>query len=336
MEPVSVIVLAYGEEPLLQRCVDAILNSSGVQTEVILVDNGSPSVMVLADSDRLRVLTPNANLGFAGGCNFASEFAKSNTLVFVNSDLIVHEAAIARLTARLGEESVGLATGAVLLPGDPPRVNSIGNPIHYLMFSWAGSFGEPFNEHDHDESVAGVSGALFGCRREHWNHVRGFDEQFFAYAEDADLSLRTWQGGRRIVFEPTAVGIHHYEFTKNTRKWFLLERNRLITFFTLYEPRSILLLLPVLLPVEVGILWASYRGGWAKEKLSSWWWLATHGRYLRQRRQAVSAQKVVAGTAWTSVLQGRMDIPGEFGLRVPEAVNRVLDAYWGLVRRHVR
>lgn len=328
MTQVSVIILAFGDEPLLGESVTAALDSKDVEVEVVVVDNGSASIDDVPHDPRVLVITPGDNTGFAGGCNLAASRANFGRLVFVNSDLIVQPDAIALLNSRLDDEAVGLATGAVLLPGDPPRVNSIGNPIHFLLFSWAGAYGEPFTDHDTEESVAGISGAFFACRRDHWDHVHGFDPTFFAYAEDADLSLRTWQAGKSIQFEPRAVGIHHYQFTKNNTKWFLLERNRVISLLTLYDRRSRWLLMPVIVPVEVGVLWAAWRGGWANEKIASWRWILTHRAYLRSRRRIVAAAKEMSAAGWTDVVASEMHIPAEFGLRVPAAANWLLGKYW--------
>jgi GT2 family glycosyltransferase len=328
MTQVSVIILAFGDEPLLGASVTAVLDSKDVEVEVVVVDNGSASIGEVPHDPRVRVITPGENTGFAGGCNLAATQANFERLVFVNSDLIVAPDAIALLNARLDDEAVGLATGAVLLPGDPPRVNSIGNPIHYLLFSWAGAFGEPFADHGTEESVTGISGAFFACRRDHWDHVHGFDPTFFAYAEDADLSLRTWQAGKSIRFEARAVGIHHYQFTKNNTKWFLLERNRLISLSTLYDRRSRWLLAPVAVPVELGVLWAAWRGGWAREKIASWRWILTHRDYLRARRRVVAAAKEKSAIGWADVVTGEMHIPAEFGLHVPAPANWLLGRYW--------
>lgn len=336
MVSVSVIILAFGREPLLQVCIDAVLDSRDVDVEVVLVDNGSTMVRNISTDPRIRVFDPGTNTGFAGGCNLAASQVTRDILVFVNSDLIVEPDGIAHLVRRLSNDEVGLATGAVLLPGLPHRVNSIGNPIHFLMFSWAGSYGESFDARAPRDQVAGVSGAFFASRREHWIKLGGFDERFFAYVEDADLSLRTWQSGKRIVFEPSAVGIHHYEFSKNHSKWFLLERNRLICLLTLYDARSLLLLAPIAVPVELGILLSSLRGGWIKEKLASWRWLITNATYLQRRRRSIAAAKVNHAPVWSSVLEGRMDIPAEFGLRVPNFVNWLLEHYWNALRDRVR
>jgi GT2 family glycosyltransferase len=335
MKRVSVVIVAYQDEPWLEQCVHAALNSIGVEVEVLVVDNGSPSVVDLNPDGRLQILQAGSNIGFAGGCNFAVSLASFETLVFVNSDLVVDSNALRLLTSRLDDETIGLATGAVLLPGAPRIVNAVGNPIHFLMFSWAGGYGEPFVERDMKEYVAGVSGAFFACTREHWVLIDGFDERYFAYAEDVDISIRTWQFGRTVVLEPRAIGIHHYEFSRNHRKWFYLERNRLINFFTLYDLKSIALLLPIFLSVEIGVLLASVRGGWSADKVAAWRWLLRHRAYLGERRSLVKSAKQTRSDNWISVLSAEMVIPDEFGLRVPTPINRVMKLYWNCVKKWI-
>ena len=336
MQEVSVIILAHGEEPLLADSIAAVLDSRDVDLELILVNNEARLPESVEADSRVRVLSPGSNTGFAGGCNLAADSATHENLVFVNSDLIVRSEAIARLTRRLENHEVGLSTGAVLLPGEPALVNSIGNPIHFLMFSWAGDFGEPFTEHNHEEQVAGICGGFFACRRDTWDRLGGFDNVYFAYAEDVDLSLRTWQSNLKVEFEPRAQGVHHYQFTKNNHKWYLLERNRLMNFFTIYDLRSTLLLLPMFFPVECGVLFAAWRGGWATEKIESWRWLWRNRSHLRERRSRVNRTKDPRSAQWTDVLSGEMNIPAEFGLRVPRVASWVLNRYWISVKPLVK
>jgi len=329
---VSVVVLAYLDEPLLSECIDAILASEGVDVEVLLVDNGSPDVARLIPDTRVRVLDPGYNTGFAGGCNLAARAARHATLVFVNSDLIVAHDALARLIVPLRDETVGLVTGAVLLPGEPLIINSVGNPINFLMFSWSGFYGEPYEEHAESCEVTGVSGALFACTASHWECLGGFDDEYLAYSEDADISLRTWQMGRKVVYESRAIGIHHYEFTPSDQKWFLLERNRLINFFTLYRAGSTALLLPAFVLVELGILVVSLRGGWWRKKVASWTWAGSNRHYLSERRRRVAAAKSTS-REWTTRLTGSVAIPAKFDVQVPAVVNTFLTGYWSCVSR---
>ncbi len=336
MAKASVVIVAYGDEPWLARCVTAVLDSRGVDVEVLVVDNGSSSVDRIAPNGRIQILRPGTNTGFAGGCNFAARHAQCDLLVFVNSDLVVDPDALKFMTSRLNDDSLGLVTGTVLLASTPRMVNSVGNPIHFLMFSWSGSYGEPHVDYAPGQQVAGVSGAFFACTMDHWQQLGGFDDQYVAYAEDVDLSIRTWQRGWSVVFEPRALAAHHYEFSRNRQKWYFLERNRLINFFTLYDASSVVLLLPIFLPIEFGVFLSSLRGGWTIEKLASWRWLLRHRAYLRERSSLVTSAKEADAVEWTMVLSAEMRIPREFGLHVPGPINWVMRLYWLGVKRWIR
>ncbi|MGN6129989.1 MAG: glycosyltransferase family 2 protein, partial [Nocardioidaceae bacterium] len=67
----SAVVTAFGPSPLLGECVTALLGSTGVRTEVVVVDNGGTGAAVeeVAGTPGVRVLRPGRNTGFAGGCN---------------------------------------------------------------------------------------------------------------------------------------------------------------------------------------------------------------------------------------------------------------------------
>ena len=86
-----------------------------------------------------------------------------------------------------------------------------------------------------DVLAVGSAGML--VRREVWDALGGFDADYVAYCEDVYLSLRAWQAGYRVVHEPEAVVLHHYDFARNSAKFYLLERNRLMNLLLLPEAR---------------------------------------------------------------------------------------------------
>ena len=335
---VSVLVLAYGKEPLLTECVDAILRSREVRVEVVLVDNGCTSTSVTDVSShadpRVRLLTPGNNTGFTGGCNLAAQHAVHPTLVLVNSDAIVAPDAIAHLVRRAS--SAGIATASVRLREKPERINSAGNPVHFTGLSWAGGFGEPAEAHGTPHQVASASGCAMAIRRDVWDRLEGFNEHMFAYGEDTELSLRCWLAGWTVEFEPAAVVLHQYEFHRNPRKYYLLERNRLLTLLTVYEWRTLLLLLPVLLGLELGVLAIAARSGWLGEKVAGWTWLARHPRLIMRRRRFVQSRRVLTDRVLAEICTGDFT-PGE----IPDApraafLSALCALYWRLVRGLIR
>jgi GT2 family glycosyltransferase len=170
-------------------------------------------------------------------------------------------------------------------------------------------------------------------RRHAWDALGGFDELFFAYNEDTDLSLRTWLRGWRVRYVPQAVADHHYEFGRSPLKMYLVERNRLIMVLTTYPHGLLRSVLPAVLAMELLLLVQAVLQGWSKQKLRSWWWLASHTRLLRARRRRVQADVSVSDDDIARLLVSRveppmMTLPPGMGL-----VNRALDAYWQRARR---
>ena len=324
----SAIVLAHGPEPLLLPCVEA-LAAAGAD-EILVVDNEAApgSIVQVASLPGVHILRPDRNLGYAGGCNLAAGKARGDVLVFVNSDAIVAPDAVRVLVDRVSDPAVGLACGSIRLADDPELLNSAGNPVHYLMFSWAGSLGDPAASHPDPAEVASISGATFAVRREVWEHLGGFDDTYFAYCEDVYLSLRAWQAGYRVVYEPDAIAVHHYDFGRHRAKHYLLERNRLMNLVLLPEKRTRWLLAPPAAAVELGVLLVAMRDGWAADKIAGWRWLAAHRRELIGHRRVAQATRIVPDRDLAHLLRGPLDPPPGLGPNVPGVVSRVLDRYW--------
>jgi GT2 family glycosyltransferase len=316
--------------------VGSLLGSTGVELDVVIVDNGCTVPGLVDDleraDDRTTVVRPPDNLGYAGGCNAGAAVATGDVLVFVNGDAAVEPDAVATLVGALAD-GVGLVTASVRLADDPATINAAGNPLNILGLVWAGHFGEPAAHHDSRREVAVVSGAAFAVRRETWDLLDGFDPLHFAYHEDTDLSVRCWQQGLSVVYVPEAVVVHRYEFSRNPRKLFLVERNRLLNLMTLWQPRTLLLLLPLLLLFELAMLALAARQGWLHEKVAGYRWLWRHRREVGARRRAVQGgrrlpDRDIARILTPEITAANIDLPPGVG-----ALNAALSAYWSVVRR---
>ena len=332
---VTVVVVAFGAEPLLPDCVRSILASTGIDVEIVLVDNGCTdgSVDAVRTLDGVHVIDPGRNLGFDEACNIGVAAGTGEFVALVNFDAVVDPHALARLGVVADDPTVGIATASLRLDDRPDLMNSAGNEIHFLGYSWCGGLNEPASEHTVPRDVASASGAAMLMRRELWERLGGFAPEYFMYYEDPELSLRCWRAGYRVVFVPDAVVVHRYEFGRNPEKMYLVERNRLVAMFTLLEPRTLALLLPVMVGVELAMLVLAFRQGWGPAKIRGWTWLVRHRRWMRARREELAAQRRVrdadiAPLLATRLTQGSMELPGF--LRPFDAL---LAQYWKLVRR---
>jgi GT2 family glycosyltransferase len=332
---VSAVVLAYREEPWLERSVYALLDSRGVDVDVVLVDNGCTDGAVdrLARTPGVTVVRPGENLGFAGGCNAGAAAASREFLALMNGDLVVEEDALAELVAFAQKPDVGVAQPSIRLSEDPNRLNSDGNEVHFLGFSWCGSFREPATKRTAPRPIPSVMGAAMVVRRELWDELGGFERRYFAYHEDVELCRRCWHRGLELVNVPSAVAVHRYEFGREPRKLYLSERNRLLFVLTAYQTRTLLLLAPVFGAVELAALAGAAATGTAGKKLAGWVWLFRNRRWIARRRRQLQSERVVSDRRLAHLFATRVEA-GNFPL--PDwlkPLDALLEAYWSIACR---
>jgi GT2 family glycosyltransferase len=332
---VSAVVLAYRDEPWLERCVHALLASTGVEVEVVLVDNGCTDGAVdrLVSTPGVRVVRPGENLGFAGGCNAGAAVASGEFLALINGDLVVEADALSELVAFAAKPGIGIAQPSIRLSEDPSRLNSDGNEVHFLGYSWCGSFGKPAAIRTAPRSITSVMGAAMVLRRELWDELGGFEARYFAYHEDVELSRRCWHRGLELVNVPSAVVVHRYEFGREPSKIYLSERNRLLFVLTEYQPRTLLALALPIVVVELAALAGSAVTGTTSQKVAGWWWLIRHRRWIAQRRRQLHSERVVSDAELAHLFATRLDA-GNYPLPAwLEPLDALLAAYWSIVRR---
>lgn len=334
---VSVVILAFGEEEWLGRAVDNVLASEDIAVEVVVVDNGctSDAVARLAPDTRLRVVTPAKNLGFAGGVNLGAAHTSAPVIAMVNSDAEVAPSCLSLLHRRLDDPSVGIAGAVILLADEPELVNSAGNPLHVLGLSWSGHLREPLESLTRVKAEAGVSGACMALRREVWDRLGGFPEEFFAYHEDIDLCWRARLLGLRVDLVLGATAVHHYEFSRNDLKMYLMERNRIAFIVTTYGPRTLVVLAVPLMAFELAMSVLALSQGWGRQKLEGWRWLISHAGWLRERRGRLQGSRLVGdrhlARYWTTRFDSsQMPLPA-----AARPLDWILAVWWGILRHTI-
>lgn len=335
MTVISVVILAYGDEPWLHEAVDSALATPSAH--VILIDNGctSDSVRTLRPDERLTVITAPRNLGFAGGVNRGVAASDGEVVCLLNSDAQLEPGALDALVAAL-DNGADLASPVILLADTPDVVNAAGNPLHLLGMGWAGHFGDARADLDPAEEPTTLSGTCLAFRRATWDQLGGFDDAYFAYHEDADLCWRARQQGMTLRLVLEAGVLHHYHFSRNDQKMFLLERNRLLFVLTTYETRTLAVLALPMVGFELALLLVAWRQGWVREKARGWVWLARNAAHIRARRRQVSAARLVGDDVlsglWTSTFDAAQ-------LQIPAAgkpLEVALQAWWRVGRRVLR
>jgi GT2 family glycosyltransferase len=324
--------VAYHSGPALARCLDT-LRHDVPEANVIVVDNGGSENDIEAGWERLHVVAPEENLGFAAGANRGAAETGDDVLVFLNPDTVVAPGALRRLAKRLEDPAIGIAMARLQLLQRPGVLNSGGTAVHVSGLAWAGRFGEPADEIRELEDVPAASGAALAIRRETFDALGRFTPELFMYQEDVELSWRAHLNGLRVVVDPRADVFHEYDFGRNPTKLALLERNRLIFVLTAYSVRLLFLLGPMLVLGELAMLALAARRRWFRGKLGGWWWLMRHPRWLLRHRRETQRLRKVRDRELARFLTPTLDpkvaaIPRGIGF-----LNRLLVPYWSVVRR---
>lgn len=276
MKSVAVIIVTFNSELDITGCLQSVFKQTYEgATEVIVVDNDSQDTTprLLADFPGLKILQ-NKNNGYAGGNNVGITYALQqgfDHIVLLNPDMEVAPDWLAELVKVADEhEQAGLVQSKVLFFNEQFRVNTIGNPLHFLGFSWSGGFKDLSSQHTTITQIPSASGSSVLVKRAVWERIGLLDEKLFMYHEDVDISWRARLAGYDIYLAPASKAFHKYSFSFGTKKFYYAERNRLLVWCSNFRWLTLLLLLPMLLLTELAMLIYAGFTGWFKYKLKAY------------------------------------------------------------------
>jgi GT2 family glycosyltransferase len=294
----SVIVVNYNAGRQLTQCLRALQKGCRQDDEIILVDNASTdssAAEVTHAFPGVQVVRSEANLGFGCGNNLGARQARGRYLAFLNPDTVVEPGWLeALINALEADPQAGLATSRILLLNDPGRINTCGNECHYTGLALCRGMGMDRGAFDQLEAVSAVSGAAFAMRRALFQSLGGFDETFFMYVEDTDLSWRARLAGYRCLYVPASIVYHDYTLRFGPRKTFYQERNRYMMLLKALRWPTLLVLLPALLLAEL-VTWSFVLlrdRNRLRNKLQAYIWIVRHwDRVMESRRQAQAQRR---------------------------------------------
>ena len=232
---VSIIIATKDAPEVLSKCLESIFTLTTYQNiQVICADNDTTDEKALALMKRPgvdRILSPG-KFNFSRINNQSAKFAEGEFLVFLNNDIeVLTSDWIEQLLYHAGQHDAG-AVGALLVYPDR-RVQHCGVALgfrgtadHVLrgadskLDGYAGSLA-------HAHEVSAVTAACVMIRKSLFEEVGGFDEHFFTAYQDVDLCLRLMKAGKRNVYTPKAVLIHHESYTRKSY-YDMVDRNLLL------------------------------------------------------------------------------------------------------------
>jgi GT2 family glycosyltransferase len=293
MMTITAVIVSYDEQPeQLRGAVESLLAQTRPPVEILIMNNGREGRLTDTMRDYpsvVRSIECETNLGYIA-LNLAARKASGDYLVCLNPDARAQADCMEQLAA-IADSDRGVAiVGAQILLDDGSTRNAGANPLHPTGISPSDGYGEP-REHGEARDVIVASGACFLARRDAFLELGGFVEEFFLYYEDVNLCWRTRLAGLRVVYCPRAIVTHGYEFGARPQKWFWLERNRMFSVLANYELRTLVVLAPLLLVTEAGLLAVAAAGGWLSYKLRAYGSLFALRKQLLAQRQTVQASR---------------------------------------------
>ncbi len=227
--PYSVAIINYRSYADLGDCLESLKRQTVGPEVVVVIDHDSDFLLLEALQRQYAevIWQPSANRGYAGGANAglalcAEKAPHSEFFLLLNPDIVLEPTFAGQLLAAMDEEpEVALASGK-LLRGDEQLIDSAGIEMGPMRRPRdRGSETADRGQFERRELVFGASGAAMLIRRAALPSLsisgEVFDEDFFAYHEDTDLSWRAQRLGWKVLYEPSAVGIHGRRWQKGDR-----------------------------------------------------------------------------------------------------------------------
>lgn len=213
MPHIAVIVVNWNGSHLLRTCLGSLRAQTYPDFETILVDNGSTDdslELVAREFPEVRVLPLTENLGLAGGTNAGIQITDAPIIATLNNDTEADPRWLAELHAALeAHPEAGSAASKLLLFDRRDVIHSAGD--FYRLDGIPGNRGvwQPDNEeYSQPALIFGACAGAAAYRRTMLEDVGSFEDNFFMYCEDVDLSFRSQLLGYRCVYVPTAVVFH--------------------------------------------------------------------------------------------------------------------------------
>ena len=217
-----VVVPNWNGQDELPACLDSLLAQTE-PTTIIVVENGSTDgslELLQTHYPQVELVVNKKNLGFAGGVNGGIRRAMERGATYValfNNDAVADRDWLKQLVQCLdASPATGIAT-CKFLSADGSHLDSTGD--YYTVWGLPYPRGRGENEvdkYDDKPDVFGASGGASLYRVSMLQQIGLFDEDFFAYYEDVDISFRAQLAGWKVAYVPKAVA-HHDTGTTSSR-----------------------------------------------------------------------------------------------------------------------
>lgn len=315
---VAVLVLGYNDRENLAVTLASASKQTYTNYQLFFIDNASQdgSLEYVAHTfPKITCLPQTKNTGYAGAyARVLRQIFKQNfdAAVLLNPDVRVDRNWLKELTASAYQDpTIGFAQPKIFLWDDKQdQANTFGNEIHYLGFGFCGHYGKTDSlEYEEDRPITYASGASLFVKREAYLQIGGIDKDFFCYLEDQDLVWRGHLFGWKSVLSARSFMWHQYVFKDPSRsrwKFEIYERNRFYFILKNYSLKLILLISPMFILMELGMLGNALFQGYFWDKLKAYRGVSKHAPALIKKRTWIQKHRRVSDRSLIRLLRSEI------------------------------
>jgi len=215
---IAVVIVTYNSAHVIGDLLESLPKAlDGLTADVVVVDNGSSdgTAELVSALGGCRVVR-SANVGYAGGINRGvREASPAQAILVLNPDVRLHPGSLPPLLAALRAPRTGIVAARILTPQGRLYLSLRREPTLPRALGLTKTRLPAFSEYVHDPSaysrprtVDWALGAVLLMSRKCYDVLGGWDESYFLYSEETDLSLRARDAGLLTRYEPDSVAVH--------------------------------------------------------------------------------------------------------------------------------
>ncbi len=348
---IAIILVNYKDyaNRFLNECRDSlrVQNYDKNLYTIYIIDNASsdesrkyiktnyPEAIIIPRKDGNYAAANNAGIkqGIKDGCEY---------FVIANMDTKFDANWLRELVNAIQSNSqIGIAQSKILLYSKNKekkhKINSIGNKLHFLGFGYS----EGENQNDHE--IAGLpeityaSGCSFIISKKTIEKIGLYNEEYYMYHDDIEMSLKTRLAGYKIVLAPKSIVYHKYEFGRSNLAFYHMERNRYIVIFSFLRLQTILLILPAMMAMDIGILFFSIINNWSNAKLKVYKYFLRYDNWEKIINSRIELKKIrtISDKELTKNFVGKILFQEINNPILKYIANPLFNFYWKIIKKFI-
>jgi GT2 family glycosyltransferase len=217
---ISIIIPCHNAEKFIDKCLNSVLDSLLPQFEAIVIDDASSDkstdiLKLYKRHKKIKVYYLDQNRGPSYIRNLGVKKSKGKYILFLDIDCLLDKNALVATVQKFDtDEKVG-ALQLKLINNRIKKIESVGHFLTIFGLPYELGTGGDSGLFNGEMPIFGAKTAGMAVRKKVFQRIGGFDEDYFIYGEDTDLSWRVWLAGYQVNYLPKAIVYHHQQSSLN-------------------------------------------------------------------------------------------------------------------------